>query len=152
MVHTVGHITGYYLGQRDTITTAHHATWRTLQIGLVAAVPKGWNFPSVNGELTIGQVWDDNKIDEICTIEALWEAAQNSEIKRTLSPADEVASLATHDPKKPRQTKAKERFLRTRPDGIAHHNEKKIWYLLEFKRTSDVRPDYFETKKDMQYT
>jgi hypothetical protein len=81
-------------------------------------------------------------MDEICTIEALWEAAQNSEMKTTLSPTDEAACSAAHDPAAARQTKAKERFLRTRPDGIAHHNEKKIWYLLEFKRTSDVRPDY----------
>ena len=90
-------------------------------------------------------------MDEICTIEALWEAAQNSEIKRTLSPTDESACLSAHDPTTSRQTKVKERSLRTRPDGIAHHNEKKILYLLEFKRTSDVRPDYFETKKDMTY-
>ena len=44
-----------------------------------------------------------------------------------------------HDPRKTRQIKAKEHFLRARPDDIALHNEKKIWYLMEFKRTSDVR-------------
>jgi hypothetical protein len=34
-------------------------------------------------------------------------------------------------------------------DGIAHHNENKIWYLMEFKRTSDVVPDYLERKDKM---
>ena len=42
-----------------------------------------------------------------------------------------------------------ERFFRTRPDGIAHHNKKKIWYLMEFKHTSDVLPDYLERKDKM---
>jgi hypothetical protein len=48
-----------------------------------------------------------------------------------------------------REIKAKERFFRTRPDGIAYHNENKIWYLMEFKRTSDVLPDYLERKDKM---
>jgi len=48
-----------------------------------------------------------------------------------------------------KETKAKERFFRTRPDGIAHHNEKRIWYLMEFKHTSDVLPDYLERKDKM---
>ncbi len=79
------------------------------------------------------------------------ESVQDSEMKRTPSPADEETCTTTHDPRKARQTKAKERFLRARPDGITHHNEKRIWYLLEFKRTSDVRPDYLERKEDMTY-
>ena len=89
-------------------------------------------------------------MDEICTIDALWEAVKESEMKRTPSPAGEEACTTEHDPRKSRQSKAKERFLRARPaDGIAHHNEKKTWYLLEFKRTSDFRPDYLERKEDM---
>ena len=62
------HITGYCLGQRDSITTAHHTTWKTLQSGIVKAAPKGWNFPSVNGELTIGHLWKDHKMDDSCVI------------------------------------------------------------------------------------
>jgi hypothetical protein len=47
------------------------------------------------------------------------------------------------------EIKAKERFFRTRPDGISHHNENKVWYLMEFKRTSDVLPNYLERKDKM---
>jgi hypothetical protein len=63
-IQTVGHITGYCLGQRDTITTSHHATWKILQIGIDQVAPKGGDFPSVNGEITIGQICPDNKMDE----------------------------------------------------------------------------------------
>jgi hypothetical protein len=66
-----------------------------------------------------------------------------------LTSADEEICKAAKNPKAMRETKAKERFFRTRPDGIAHHNEKKIWYLMEFKRTSDVLPDYLERKDKM---
>ena len=120
-VQTVGHITGYCPDQRDTITAAHHATWRTLQSVMTAVTPKGWTFPSVNGELTIGLVWKDNKMDEICTIESLWEAARDSEIQKTHSPTDEETCAAAHDLRKSRQLKAKrsELFLRVRPDGIS---------------------------------
>jgi hypothetical protein len=46
-------------------------------------------------------------------------------------------------------------LVKVQPDGqsVPHHsynhNETKIWYLLEFKRTSDVRPDYLEEKEEM---
>jgi hypothetical protein len=114
------------------------------------AASKDWNFPSVNGELTIGQLWEDNKMDEICTIDALWETVEDSEMKGTPSPGDEETWTTSHDPRKSRQSKTKEHFLRDLPtDVITHHNEKKIWYLLEFKRTSDIRPDYLERKEDM---
>ena len=48
------------------------------------------------------------------------EAAQDSEMKRTLSPTDEETCKVAHNPRKVRQIKARERFLRVRPDGIAH--------------------------------
>jgi len=124
-IQTVGHIVRYCPGQRDSITASHHATWKTLQGGIAEADPKGWNFPSVQGELTIGQLWADNKMDEICTIDALWTEAQDSEMKRPLSQENEEICKASLNPGKTRQKKAKERFLRTRPDGIAHHTKKK---------------------------
>jgi hypothetical protein len=148
-IQTVGHITGYCLGQTDGITAAHHSTWRTLQSGIAQAAPKGWEFPSEKGELTLGQLWADNKMDEICTKATLWDTARTSELKKTLTPADEEICGAAENPKATRETKAMERFFRTRPDGIAHHNKKKIWYLMEFKHTSDVLPDYLERKDKM---
>jgi hypothetical protein len=57
--------------------------------------------------------------------------------------------MTVHDPRTTRQTKTKEHFFRTLPDGIAHHNKKKIWYLMEFKRTTDVLPNYLERKHIM---
>jgi ribonuclease HI len=148
-IQTVGHITGYCLGQTDAITAAHHSAWRTLHSGIAQAAPKGWEFPSEKGELTLGQLWADNKMDEICTKDALWETARPSEIKRTLTPADEEMCGAAENPQAMKETKARERFFRSRPDGIAHHNENKIWYLMEFKRTSDILPDYLERKDKM---
>ena len=53
----------------------------------------------------------------------------------------------SHKPQAERQEKTRKRFpfLRVHPDGVVvYHNEKRLWYLLEFKRTSDVRPDYPE--------
>jgi len=70
-------------------------------------------------------------------------------MQRTLTPADEKICEAAENPQKMREVMARKRFFRTRPDGIAHHNEKKIWYLMEFKRTSDVLPDYLERKDKM---
>jgi hypothetical protein len=113
--------------------------------------PKGWEFPSEKGELTIGHLWADNKMDKICTKDNLWETARTSEIQRTLTSSDEEICKAAKNPKTMRETKAMERFFRTRPDGIAHHNEKKIWYLMEFKHTSDVLPDYLERKDKMAF-
>jgi hypothetical protein len=43
------------------------ATWETLQRVITKAAPKGWEFPFklvVDGELTIGQLWSENKMDE----------------------------------------------------------------------------------------
>jgi hypothetical protein len=115
-VQTVGHIAGYCLGQRDTITVAHHATWKTLQSVIVKAAPKVWNFPSVKGELTMGQqLWGVNKMDETCTTDALWETTKDSEMKRTLSPSDEEACTTVHDPRKSRKSKPQELFLSERP-------------------------------------
>jgi ribonuclease HI len=148
-IQTVGHITGYCLGQTDAITAAHHSVWKTLHSGIAHAAPKGWEFPSEKGELTIGQLWADNKMDEICTKDNLWETAQTSEMQRTLTPTDEEICKAAKNPKQMRESMARKRFFRTRPDGIAHHNEKRIWYLMEFKRTSDVLPDYLERKDKM---
>jgi hypothetical protein len=148
-IQTVGHITGYCLGQTDAITTAHHSVWKTLHSGIAQADPKGWEFPSEKGELTIGQLWTDNKMDEICTKDTLWETARTSEIQRTLTPVDEEICEAAENPKAMKEIKARERFFRTRPDGIAHNNENRIWYLMEFKRTSDVLPDYLERKDKM---
>jgi hypothetical protein len=48
-----------------------------------------------------------------------------------------------------REIKSKKRFFRARPDGITHHNGNRIWYLMEFKHTSDVLPDYLERKDSM---
>jgi hypothetical protein len=48
-----------------------------------------------------------------------------------------------------REIKEKKHFFRARPDGITHHNENRIWYLMEFKHTSDVLPDYLERKDSM---
>ena len=90
---------------------------------ITQAVPKGWEFPSEKGELTIGQVWADNKMDEICTKDNLWETAKTSEMQRTLTPADEEICEAAENPKKMRESMVRKRFFRTRPDGIAHHNE-----------------------------
>jgi hypothetical protein len=147
-IQTVGHIAGYCLGQQDTITAAHHATWKNLQTGIVTLAPKGLTFPSFNGKLTIGHLWEDNKMDEICTINTLWEAAKDSEMKKALSPKVEEALIAAHKPQAERQGKARKRFLRVRLDGIEHHTEKRLCYLLEFKRTSDdVRPDYLEKER-----
>jgi hypothetical protein len=66
-----------------------------------------------------------------------------------LTPVDEEICGAAENPQAMKETKAKEHFFRTRPDGIAHHNENKIWYLMEFKRTSDVLLDYLERKDKM---
>jgi hypothetical protein len=88
-------------------------------------------------------------MDEICTRDTLWETTRTSEIQRTLTPADEEICEAAENSKTMREIKARERFFRTRPDGIAHHNENRIWYLMEFKRTSDVLPDYLERKDKM---
>jgi hypothetical protein len=74
-IQTVGHITGYCLGQTDAITATHHSEWKTLHSGIAQAAPKGWEFPSEKGELTLGQLWTDNKMDEICTKDNLWETA-----------------------------------------------------------------------------
>ncbi len=148
-IQTVGHITGYCLGQKDTITAAHHDTWKTLHSDIAQAVPKGWVFPSENGELTLGHLWSDNKMDEICTKDTLWETARTSELQNPLTPTDEEIYKITQDPRAQREIEAKKRFFRTRPDGIAHHNENRIWYLMEFKRTSDVLPDYLERKDKM---
>jgi hypothetical protein len=90
-------------------------------------------------------------MDEICTKDALWEAARTSETQSTLTPTDEETCRTAQNPQSMKETKAKERFFRTRPDGIAHHNEKRIWYLMEFKRTSDVLPDYLERKEKMAF-
>jgi hypothetical protein len=90
-------------------------------------------------------------MDEICTKDNLWETARTSEIQRTLTSADEEICEAAENPKAMRETKSMERFFRTRPDGIAHHNENKIWYLMEFKHTSDVLPDYLERKDKMTF-
>ena len=48
-----------------------------------------------------------------------------------------------------REIKVKKYFFRSRLDGITHHNENKIWYLMEFKHKSDVIPDYLERKNSM---
>ena len=88
-------------------------------------------------------------MDGICTKDTLWDTDRPSEILRTLTPADEEICGAAENPKTMRETKAMERFFRTRPDGIAHHNENRIWYLMEFKHTSDVLPDYLERKDKM---
>jgi hypothetical protein len=88
-------------------------------------------------------------MDEICNKDNLWETAQTSEMQRTLTPVDEKTCEAAENPKKMREIMARKRFFRTRPDGIAHHNENRIWYLMEFKRTSDVLPDYLERKDKM---
>ena len=47
------------------------------------------------------------------------------------------------------QTRAKKRFFRIRPDGIGKHENKQLWYLFEFKRTSDVTHDYIKRKEDI---
>ena len=88
-------------------------------------------------------------MDEICTKDALWESVRVSEILRTLTPADEETCKAEHDPRTLREIKTQKRLFRVRPDGIAHHNKNRIWYLMEFKRTSDVLPDYLERKDSM---
>ncbi len=134
-IQTVGHITGYCPGQRDVITSAHRTTWKTLQSDITQAAPKGWDFPSLDGEVTTGQLWVDNKMDEVCTMDTLWEATRDSETQKTLTPTDEETCKTAHDPRKTRQTK-KEHFFKGRSDDITHHNNKKIWYLMEFKRTS----------------
>jgi hypothetical protein len=79
-----------------------------------------------------------------------WETVRVSEILRTLTPADEETCKPVHDRRALREIIAKKRFFRVRPDGIAHHNKKRMWYLMEFKHTSDVLPDYLERKDSME--
>jgi hypothetical protein len=73
--------------------------WKTLHSDIAQAAPKGWEFPSEKGELTIGQLWADNKMDAICTKDTLWETDRTSEIQRTLTPADEEICEAAENPK-----------------------------------------------------
>ena len=67
----------------------------------------------------------DNKMDEIYTKDALWEAARDSEMQRTPTPADEETCKDAHDPRTMRETTTKKHFFRARPDGITPHNKKK---------------------------
>jgi hypothetical protein len=53
---------------------------------------------SVNGELTLEQLWADNKMDEICTKDVLWESDRTSKIQRTLTPADEEICRVAQNP------------------------------------------------------
>ena len=65
-------------------------------------------------------------MDDICTLDSLWEEAKDSEMKKTLSPVEESVCALAPNPHFERQSKAKARFLRTHLDGIAHKKEKKI--------------------------
>ena len=76
-------------------------------------------------------------------------SVRDSETEGTLTPSDEEICKTSHDPRKTRQIKSREHFFRVLPDVITHHNKKKIWYLMEFKRTSDVLPNYLEKKDNM---
>jgi hypothetical protein len=50
-------------------------------------------------------------------------------MQRTLTPTDEKICEASENPKKMRESMARKRFFRTRPDGIAHHNENRITHI-----------------------
>jgi hypothetical protein len=110
-----------------------------------AAAPKGWSFLSVNGVLTMGQLWEDDEMDEIRTNYGRQPKTQT--LKKILFPMGEEACTATHNPQAERQAKARKRSSSEPGRCTAHHTEKRPWYLLEFKYTSDVRPDYLERKE-----
>ena len=104
-------------------------------------------FVTLDSEHNLRTLWANTRCAEVCEAEELWQAAEPHE-KAAREQAGTSLDDTLHD-------NMAERFWRKRPDGVALDHEKKMCYLIEFKRTGDRWPDYrqrAEQRAERQYS
>ena len=132
---------------------AHHQCWRLIHAELSRLAVPEWKFLCISGEKCLQTLWNDipTEIEGIqylnLTQDAIWNAARDRELQRPLTQAENRRIQEGQS----KETIAKERFWRLRPDGIAVlppvGNKAGIFCILEHKRMSDTCDQYLTRSK-----
>ena len=147
---TVNHIqSAGCIAQRDVVTKAHNESIKALMDDVVkhGQRDRTLEFVTLDSEHNLRTLWANTRCAEVCEAEELWQAAEPHE-----KAAREQAGISFDDTLHDNMA---ERFWRKRPDGVALDHEKKVCYLIEFKRTGDRWPDYrqrAEQRAERQYS
>jgi hypothetical protein len=91
---------------------------------------------TIETESRLGTLWDQGECNQICSKEALWEAASDEEMKIPWQAANEGPPVS--------EEQYQERFWRRRLDEIGWVTATKEFLAIEFKRTQDARSNYVE--------
>ena len=144
---TLGHIQHTWEVLSTAHIDAHHQCWRLIHGELARLTVPEWKFLCISGEKCLQTLWNDipTEIQDLdylnLTQDSIWNNARDREMQRPLLQAEEKKIQECQS----RETVAKKRFWRLRPDGITvllPAGNKTVFCILETRPSSAFREGF----------
>ena len=148
---TVGHIQSVQcVSQEEVVTAAHNRCWREIMGGITkhGSAKRSIEILERDKEQTLKTLWREEKLDEFFPRQELVEEMhklheEHREAKRKVREDSDMGD-AGETAEEEKEFSEEEAIWARKLDGAAIDKEKKILYVLEFKRTTDQREEYEE--------
>ena len=138
---TYGHIqSAACLATKEAVTAAHNKCLNELIDAIIKHKKKksSITFIKEDTDVSFKTAWQNSELQTICTAQQIEQAAvQEYQALNSNPTVDQQVSAVDV-----------EQLWRRRPDRIAINRDKKIIYIIEFKRTIDLRPSYQTNAED----
>ena len=138
---TYGHIqSAACLATKEAVTAAHNKCLNALIDAIIKHKKKksSITFIKEDTDVSFKTAWQNSELQTICTAQQIEQAAvQEYQALNSNPTVDQQVSAVDV-----------EQLWRRRPDRIAINRDKKIIYIIEFKRTIDLRPSYQTNAED----
>jgi hypothetical protein len=138
---TYGHIqSAACIATRESVTAAHNKCLNELIDAIIKHRKKKSKivFMKENSDVSFKTAWETSASHQVCTVEQVEQAAmqahQELNSNKELGRNQEDADIG--------------KFWRQRPDRMAINHDKRIIYIIEFKRTLDLRPSFQAKAED----
>ena len=132
---TYGHIqSAACKATKEAVTAAHNKCCNALCRALAQHRKAGSNIEFVEDDKDVSfkKIWERSALMSWCTAEEVEQAAKWAQAELQCRPTANES-----------QTEANiERFWKQRPDRVAVDSQKRVIYIVEFKRTIDLRPNF----------
>ena len=81
---TISHIQSEgFLGQKEVVTVSHNACIREMiqEVNVHGKADRHMKLLTVETEIVLGTLWDQEECNQFCSKEELWEAMRDEELK-----------------------------------------------------------------------
>jgi hypothetical protein len=138
-----GHIWAYSkcgLATKESVTAAHNKCLNALIDAIIKHKKKKSNivFIKEDTDVTFKTAWQNSELPRICIAQQIEQAAV--QVRQNLNSNEDLDRHINEEDI--------EQLWRRRPDRIAINRDKRIIYIIEFKRTMDLRPSFQAKAED----